>query len=102
MNFPSCAFLIATFIVNAVLAFRVSRFLGETYLEEGMFWALAITPIGIGLHEPLLICWPLVIVWPLQKLMKLLLEVNEAAVPAVALFRPSLWEPLEITLESKP
>ena len=96
--------LSANLIVKAVLAFRVSRFLGDTYLQEGMFVELAIRPIGIGLHEPVLTCWPLVIGLPVvaQKLMKLLVDVNEAAVPAVALFRPSLSEPLASTFGSKP
>lgn len=43
-------------------------------------------PIGAGLHDPVVICWPLVMgrSTVAQKLMKLLDEVNDATWPAVA------------------
>lgn len=89
----------------------VSRFLGDVNLEEGMLVDAAMTPgndrgpsklvlcqvklsqnklfyepIGAGLHDPVVICWPLVIgkSTVAQKLMKLLEEVNDATWPAVA------------------
>ena len=54
-------------------------------LDGILVWA-AMTPIGAGLQEPLVICWPLVmgkLGTVKQKLMKLLLEVREATWPAV-------------------
>lgn len=85
-------FLTANANVNVVLDFRVEKFGGFTNLQDGILSVLGISPIGIGLHEPVLICWPLVSTLFAQKLMKLLEEVNEAAVPLVALFRPSDFE----------
>jgi hypothetical protein len=95
--------LSAIWTVNAVLAFTVSRLAGCTNLAEGMFELLAITPIGAGLHEPPLICWPLVIgFWTVaQKLMKLLTEVKEATWPAAGVSWPSFSKPVAITLGSR-
>ena len=41
---------------KVVFALTVSKFLGVTNFEEGMFVVGAITPIGAVLHEPVLIC----------------------------------------------
>jgi hypothetical protein len=66
-------------IVNAWFAGKVSPFFGTTNLLLGMFAVLAMTPIGAGLHDPPVICWPLVrgLFTVRQKLMKLLVEVRE-------------------------
>ena len=56
-------------------------FTGLTNLDDGMFVVAAMTPIGAGLQEPVLICCPFVIGkfgTVRQKLIKLLLEVREA------------------------
>ena len=72
-------------------------------------------PIGTGLHEPVLSCWPLVMgSWGsvAHQLIKLLVDVSEATPPAsnVTVFKPScarfgpiredrrvkeVWAPLE-------
>lgn len=49
-------------------------------LLEGMFVVAAMTPIGMGLQLPVLICCPFVmgkLGWSKQKLMKLLDEVAD-------------------------
>lgn len=83
----------------------VSRFLGDVNLEEGMLVDAAMTPgedqvrlelvlrrvkhnqsewlyepIGAGLHDPVVICWPFVMgrSTVAQKLIKLFDEVNDA------------------------
>lgn len=71
--------------VNAVLALRVSRFLGFVNLAEGMLSTDGMTPIGALLHEPVLICLPLVrgrLGTVRQKLMKLFEEMLDAIWPA--------------------
>lgn len=68
-------------MVNEVFDWIVSPFLGETNFADGMLSVEGITPMGAGLHEPVLICWPFVIGrlgTVKQKLMKLLVEVNDA------------------------
>ena len=65
-----------------------------------MFVCAAMMPIGAGLHEPVLICWPFVIGrlgTVAQKLMKLFVEVSEATCPAVGWSWPSLANPVAIT-----
>ena len=69
----------------SVLGGIVSRLAGLTNLAEGMFDVDGITPIGAGLHDPPVICWPFVmgvLGTVKQKLMKLLVEVREATCPA--------------------
>ena len=53
---PVSRFLIAIWIVKFVFAGTVAPFLGFTNFEEGMLAVDAITPIGAGLHEPVLTC----------------------------------------------
>lgn len=59
--------------------------------------------MGAGLQDPVVICWPFVIgksETVAQKLMKLLLDVNEATCPAVAFCWPSDSKPLAMTEDS--
>ena len=42
--------------MKGVLALIVSRFLGFVNFDDGMLVVAAITPIGAGLHDPVLIC----------------------------------------------
>ena len=73
--------LMAMLIVKALSASIVSPFLGFVNFEEGMLSTEGIAPIGAGLHEPAVICFPLVmgrLPTVKQKLMKLLVEVSEA------------------------
>ena len=60
-------------IVKGVFAAIVPRLGGLTNFACGIFVEGAIMPIGAGLQEPVLICWPLVIgrLVVAQKLMKL-------------------------------
>ena len=60
-------------IVKGVFAAIVPKFGGLTNLAVGIFVWGAIIPIGAGLQDPVLICWPLVIgrLVVAQKLMKL-------------------------------
>ena len=76
---PVLRFLIAIWIVKSLLAGMVWPFLGKTNLDEGMFAVDAMTPIGAGLHEPVLICRPFVIALGTvaQKLMKLFVDVSD-------------------------
>lgn len=76
---------------------------GLENFEEGMLLLAAMTPMGAGLHEPVVICLPLVIgrLVVAQKLMKLLLEVKEATWPAVAFAWPSCSNPVAMTEESR-
>ena len=74
-------FLIAISTVNVCPALTVPKFLGKTNFDEGMLSTEGITPMGAGLHEPVLICFPLVIGrlgTVKQKLTKLLVDVSEA------------------------
>ena len=62
-------------------ALIVPKFGGNTNFEEGMLSLDGMTPIGAGLQEPVVICFPLVIGrlgTVRQKLMKLFFEVKEA------------------------
>lgn len=71
----------AMVMVKAVLAAKVSPFLGLVNFEEGILEVDGITPIGAGLHEPVVICCPFVrgrLGTVRQKLMKLFVEVSEA------------------------
>ena len=75
-------------------------FFGNWNLLDGMFVVAAITPIGAGLHEPVLICWPLVmgrLGTVAQKLMKLFGDVSEGTWPAVGWSWPSFSKPVAIT-----
>ena len=69
-------------IVNAVFSvIEVSPLLGKVNFAEGMLSLEGMTPIGAGLQEPVVICFPLVIGrlgTVRQKLMKLLDDVREA------------------------
>jgi len=71
----------ANLIVNGVLATsEVSPFAGKTNFAEGMFSVEGITPMGAGLQEPVVICFPLVmgrLGTVKQKLMKLFDDVRE-------------------------
>lgn len=53
---------------------------GLVNFDEGILDWAAMTPIGAGLQDPEVICWPLVMgsLVDKQKLMKLLVEVKEA------------------------
>jgi hypothetical protein len=51
----------AMVIVNAVFSLRVSPFFGFVNLDEGILSLEGIEPIGAGLQEPSLICFPFVI-----------------------------------------
>ena len=93
-----------------------ARLAGVTNLALGMLEAEGIAPIGAGLQEPFLSCWPLVMGRSgsvAQKLMKLMEDVSEATSPAsdVFVFRPfcakfaaitedrrvkEVWAPLEL------
>lgn len=77
--------LMAMLIVNAVLAGMVSPFLGLVNFEEGISSVVGIAPMGAGLQEPVVICFPLVmgrLGTVKQKLMKLFVDVNEATWPS--------------------
>ena len=90
----------AIWIVKSWFAAIVWPFLGKTNLEEGMLDEAAMTPIGAGLHEPVVICLPFVIgrlATVAQKLMKLFVDVSEATWPAVGWSWPSLANPVAIT-----
>ena len=63
-------------------------------MADGMFVVAAMMPIGAGLHEPFLTCWPFVrgnCGTVAQKLMKLLEDVKEGTWPASALEWGSTW-----------
>ena len=67
--------------MKSVFAWIVPKLGGNWNLADGMLDEDAMTPIGAGLHEPVVICWPLVIGrlgTVRQKLMKLFDEVAEA------------------------
>ena len=70
-------------IVNAVFSLRVSPFLGFVNFDEGMLSLEGIAPMGAGLHDPVVICFPLVmsVFCVRQKLMKLLVDVKDATCP---------------------
>jgi hypothetical protein len=77
-------FFMAIWMVNCVLALIVSPFFGETNFEEGILFSAGITPIGAGLQEPVVICFPSVIGrlgTVRQKFMKLFVDVKEETWP---------------------
>ena len=82
---PVSRLLMAMEMVKAWFALIVSVFFGNVNLEDGMFDVDAMTPIGAGLQEPVVICWPFVmgLLTVKQKLMKLFLDVKDATWPAV-------------------
>lgn len=86
-------------MVNSWFAGIVAPLGGKTNFDEGMFVVAAMTPIGAGLHDPVLICWPLVIgaFTVRQKLMKLLVEVSDATWPAAGTCCPSWAKPVAMT-----
>lgn len=78
-------FEIAIEMVKFVLAGIVPPFVGNWNFALGMLVVAAMIPIGAGLHEPVVICWPLVIGklgTVKQKLIKLFEDVKEATWPA--------------------
>lgn len=78
---PVSRFLIAMEIVKALLAGTVPKLGGNVNFDEGMRSTLGMTPMGAGLHDPLVICWPLVmgrLGTVKQKLMKLFVDVRDA------------------------
>ena len=77
-----------------------SRFLGNMNLDEGMLEVEAITPIGAGLQEAVLICLPFVrgrSGTVRQKLIKLFVEVKDATWPAAGTCWPSCAKPVAMT-----
>src|SRR5882762_6609981 len=89
----------AILMVKALLAWIVSKFLGNWNLDDGMLAVDGIDPIGAGLHEPPLTCWPFVMGWFVvaQKLIKLFDDVREATCPATFVAWPSCSKPLART-----
>lgn len=78
-------------MVKSVLAEMVAPLEGNWNLADGMFVLAAMTPMGAGLQEPVLICCPFVmgrLGTVAQKLMKLFEDVREATCPAVGLQNP--------------
>lgn len=86
-----------------MFALTVPPFFGNVNFEDGMFDVAAMTPIGAGLHDPPVICWPLVIglLTVRQKLMKLLVEVSEATWPAAGTCCPFWAKPVAMTAGSR-
>lgn len=60
--------------VNGVSGSTLPPLVGNANLTEGILSMEGISPIGVGLHEPSLTCFPFVMVLPTQKPMKLLLK----------------------------
>lgn len=80
-KFPVAKFEMAMLMVKGWFAGTVSPFLGFSNFAEGILLEDGMTPMGAGLHEPPVICWPLVMGkfgTVKQKLMKLLVDVSEA------------------------
>jgi hypothetical protein len=78
-------------MVNGCPSPMTSLFLGNANLTEGMLSVEGISPIGAGLQDPVLICFPSVmgkLGAVRQKLMKLLVEVSEATWPGVGVSCP--------------
>lgn len=74
----------AMLMTKGVLAGMVSPFFGLVNFDEGILSTEGINPIGQGLQDPDWICCPFVIGRfgaVRQKLMKLLVEVNDATCP---------------------
>lgn len=84
---PVSTLLIAIEMVKVVFDEMESPFFGLTNFEDGMLVVAAIIPIGAGLQDPVLICWPFVMGLSTvrQKLMKLFLDVRDATWPVVGL-----------------
>ena len=61
-------------MVNGVSGWTLPPLGGNWNFTEGMLSILGMSPIGVGLHEPVSTCLPFVMVLPTQKPMKLLLE----------------------------
>ena len=72
-------------------------------MDEGILAVEGMTPIGAGLHDPVLICWPLVRgrLTVKQKLIKLFVLVSDATWPAAGTPCPSLAKPFAMTLGSR-
>ena len=66
---PVSMFWTAIVAVKALFAGTVEKFFGKVNFDEGILLCGMISPIGTGLHEPVLICCPFVMVCPAQKLM---------------------------------
>lgn len=94
---PVSRLLMFIWMMNAVFDLTLPPFVGNTNLDEGMTVWAAIWPMGAGLQEPVVICWPLVMVWPAQKLMKLFVDVREATWPASGTSWPLLAKPVAMT-----
>jgi hypothetical protein len=80
---------IANVTWKVVFAGRIAKLLGLTNFALGIFEVEGMAPIGAGLQEPFLICWPFVIGRldnVAQKLMKLLVDVKEGNSPAWEVF----------------
>jgi len=91
-------------MVNPVFAGRTCKFFGDLNLQDGIAVVAGITPIGAGLHDPVLICWPFVIGkfgTVAQKLMKLFVDVREATWPASGVAWPLFAKPLAMTEGSR-
>lgn len=74
----------AILMVNGAEAGIVSPFFGLVNFKEGILSTDGMSPIGAGLQDPEVICWPLVIGKfgdNKQKLMKLFVEVREGTCP---------------------
>lgn len=82
----------------------VSPLAGMVNLADGMLSVDGMDPMGAGLQEPVVICFPLVMGrfgTVRQKLMKLLDEVKEATCPAVGTSWPLFSNPVAITFGSR-
>ena len=91
VKWPVSRLLIASWIVKSVFAASVPPLAGFWNLAEGILLCAAMTPIGVWLHEPSLICCPFVFCLSgksRQKLMKLFVDVSDASCPAVGVSWP--------------
>lgn len=74
----------AMVIVNGVSAAITSPFLGTVNFDDGIWSTDGMAPMGAGLHEPVVTCFPLVIGRSgtvRQKLIKLFVDVSEGTWP---------------------
>lgn len=72
-------------IVKALFAATVPPFFGFVNFDEGILSTEGMTPMGAGLHDPVVICLPLVIGrlgTVRQKLIKLFVDVMEGTWPS--------------------
>jgi hypothetical protein len=94
-------FWMAMETVKGVLVLSVAKLVGKTNLQEGMLSMEVMEPMGAGLQEPVVICFPLVMGVAgrvrAQKLMKLFPEVMEATWPASARDCPLFKNPVLMT-----